>query len=70
VTPKGRALIGGCGVTDTWCFASGSNLSLDRKVERAGVVRRAVLCRLPAAAALRGQGADFRGRRPSTRPAR
>ena len=32
---------------DTWYFAYGSNLSLDRKVERTGAVRHVLRCRLP-----------------------
>jgi 5'-nucleotidase len=34
-------------MTDLWYFAYGSNLSLERKVERTGAVRRARRCRLP-----------------------
>lgn len=34
-------------MTDIWYFAYGSNLSLDRKVERTGAVRRVLRCRLP-----------------------
>ena len=32
---------------DIWYFAYGSNLSVDQKEERTGVVRKALLCRLP-----------------------
>jgi 5'-nucleotidase len=34
-------------MTDTWYFAYGSNLSLDRKAARTGAVRQALRCRLP-----------------------
>jgi gamma-glutamylcyclotransferase (GGCT)/AIG2-like uncharacterized protein YtfP len=35
-------------MSDTWYFAYGSNLSVDRKMARTGAIRKAVRCRLPA----------------------
>lgn len=40
----------GVGVGDRWYFAYGSNLEVDRKVERTGHIRSTVRCRLPGIA--------------------
>lgn len=37
----------GVSMTDSWYFAYGSNMSVDRKVKRTGVIRESVRCRVP-----------------------